>query len=38
VKHLPVEFTPTPSTNTKPMERLGAAAGHERHQGGYGSR
>jgi cholest-4-en-3-one 26-monooxygenase len=38
VKHLPVEFTPTPSTHTTPMERLGAAAGHERHQGGYGSR
>src|SRR5690606_25078685 len=34
VKHLPIEFTPTPSTNTQPMERLGEAAGHERHRMG----
>ena len=27
VKKLPVAFTPTPSLNTVPMERLGSAAG-----------
>ncbi|MDH3705166.1 MAG: cytochrome P450 [Acidimicrobiia bacterium] len=27
IKKLPVEFTPTPSTNTEPMLRLGSAAG-----------
>jgi cholest-4-en-3-one 26-monooxygenase len=27
VKELPVQFTPTPSTNTKAMDRLGSAAG-----------
>lgn len=27
VKRMPVEFTPTPSTHTKPLQRLGAAAG-----------
>lgn len=27
VKALPVEFTPTPSTNTMPLDRLGSAAG-----------
>lgn len=36
IKHMPVAFTPTPSTMTKPMERLGAAAtGSGR---GYGAR
>ena len=27
IKEMPVAFTPTPSTNTKPMDRLGSAAG-----------
>lgn len=27
VKKMPVEFTPTPSTNTMPLDRLGSAAG-----------
>ena len=27
VKHMPVEFTPTPSTDTTPLDRLGSAAG-----------
>ncbi|MGI9602012.1 MAG: hypothetical protein ACR2QE_09010, partial [Acidimicrobiales bacterium] len=27
IKELPVAFTPTPSTNTDPMLRLGSAAG-----------
>ena len=36
IKHMPVTFTPTRSTNTPPMERLGAAAtGSAR---GYGAR
>jgi cholest-4-en-3-one 26-monooxygenase len=26
IKHMPVAFTPTPSTNTQPMDRLGSAA------------
>ena len=26
IKHMPVRFTPTPSTNTQPMARLGAAS------------
>jgi cholest-4-en-3-one 26-monooxygenase len=36
IKHMPVEFTPTPSTNTKPMDRLGAAATGDTR--GYGHR
>ena len=27
IKKMPVEFTPTPSTHTTPLQRLGAAAG-----------
>jgi cholest-4-en-3-one 26-monooxygenase len=36
VKHLPVKYTPTPSTNTEPMDRLGSAATGD--TGGYGHR
>lgn len=36
VKHLPVSYTPTPSTNTNPMDRLGAAATGDKQ--GYGHR
>lgn len=35
IKAMPVEFTPTPSTNTKPLDRLGAAAGASGTEG-YG--
>lgn len=36
IKHMPVKFTPTTSTNTAPMERLGAAStGNAK---GYGAR
>jgi cholest-4-en-3-one 26-monooxygenase len=35
VKTVPVEFTPTPSTNTMPLDRLGAAAGASGTEG-YG--
>jgi hypothetical protein len=36
IKHMPVTFTPTSSTNTPPMERLGGAA--TRSPRGYGAR
>ena len=36
VKHMPVRYTPTPSTNTPPMDRLGSAATGD--TGGYGHR
>ena len=36
VKHLPVRYTPTPSTNTEPLDRLGSAATGD--TGGYGHR
>ncbi|MEO5840008.1 MAG: cytochrome P450 [Acidimicrobiales bacterium] len=36
VKHMPVQYTPTPSTNTLPMDRLGSAATGD--TAGYGHR
>jgi hypothetical protein len=36
VKHMPVQYTPTPSLNTQPMDRLGSAATGDK--AGYGHR
>ena len=33
---MPVQYTPTPSTNTQPMDRLGSAATGD--TAGYGAR
>ncbi len=37
IKKMPVEFTPTPSTRAKPLQRLGSAAGASRTAGYGGS-